>query len=306
MTNYSTSAISLVGLKESAIYFDTVIPANLGFELILTIGPERLFCDDPFRNIQNLWPLDLREQLLPPRLKDNAQFKRRLADVNEVSLYWTVKLMQRHYELESGIAGVTDERYTGLEKEMEHGLGSLISDFGLGSVPCDMASFAISDESSSGDAMVTIKQLELIDTNGVSWEHILEFRKCDEARERLRRFRMFAFQNYSGKSRTFIEDDIHVRLSEYRQAVKEWGFKTTHGLLTTLLNSKVMPTALGGSFISAIAGQPLTAAISALVGTTIEVAGLAMQVHQRRCDLRRLVETSPVTFIDHAKKTLSK
>ncbi|PYT97872.1 MAG: hypothetical protein DMG38_18105 [Acidobacteria bacterium] len=80
--------------------------------------------------------------------------------------------------------------------------------------------------------------------------------------------RLFALENYSGQPKSFIEDDLSVRLSDFQEAVRKWGFETKYAAFTTILSSKILARALTGTLVSALLDAPLAAAASALVGVS--------------------------------------
>lgn len=255
MNDYSKTAISLVSLKETALYFDYVIPINLGVALILSMGPERLRHEEnPFGDLEQFWPPGLTGQLVPPHLRANRVFKERLPQVNEATLHWSLKGLVKRYGLPPRIAGVSDEQYQQIERRVNDEFNAFIEDFDLHTCPLDASSMTLSDETPSDSVIMAIASLELIDAQTVGWSQILEFRKSSEARDKLRRLRLFAFENYAGRSRAFIEDDLHQRLSDYHDALKEWGFETRQGTISALLHSKLMGSALTGSLVSALFG----------------------------------------------------
>lgn len=98
------------------------------------------------------------------------------------------------------------------------------------------------------DIALSIASLRLVDTENISYEQLLEFRNDNEAKEKLRRLRLFAYENYQGKSRSFIEDDLMARISDYESTVKKWGFETKSAVMTALMDSKLVGGGIAGSF----------------------------------------------------------
>jgi hypothetical protein len=83
------------------------------------------------------------------------------------------------------------------------------------------------------DVTLVISSLKLIDVNKCEWDQLFEFRKDPGAMDKLRRLRLFAYENFTGKSRDFIEDKLLVSLRDYEIAVKEWGFTTSSAAINT-------------------------------------------------------------------------
>ena len=117
--------------------------------------------------------------------------------------------------------------------------------------------------------------------------------------------RLFALENYSGQPKSFIEDDLSVRLSDFQEAVRKWGFETKYAAFTTIPSSKILARALTGTLVSALLDAPLAAAASALVGVALEVGRITMEVKKRRFALRSLMAENPVCYISEARSRLS-
>lgn len=109
--------------------------------------------------------------------------------------------------------------------------------------------FVANSTLSTDDVAITVANLNLIDASRASLEQILEFRKDAEARIKLRRLRSFSLQNYSGKNRAFVEDDLSVRIADCEEAIRRWGFETRHAAMSMLFSSKLLGGAVGGSLI---------------------------------------------------------
>jgi len=69
---------------------------------------------------------------------------------------------------------------------------------------------------------ITLSKIPLIDVSRASWAQIMSLREDSEAQSRLRRLRLFMSETYVGKSRTFIEDDLHQRIETYESVRKSY------------------------------------------------------------------------------------
>jgi hypothetical protein len=154
------------------------------------------------------------------------------------------------------------------------------------------------------DIALTIASLKLIDTRSVTIEQLIEVREDVEAMEKLRRLRIFAYQNYQGKPKDYIEDDILTRIADYEQAVKKWGFTTASGAITTLINSSLIAGGVAGSFLTAYYNAPLSAIASAMASTGLAIANMAVSVGQQRFARMELMANNPVSYISYAKEKL--
>ncbi|MBI1811293.1 MAG: hypothetical protein HY035_09275 [Nitrospirae bacterium] len=89
----------------------------------------------------------------------------------------------------------------------------------------------------SEDITVSLNNLALIDTSKASWDQILEIRKDENARKKLRNLRLFFYENYQNKSKEFIEDDLK-KIDDYKIACKDYGLQTCLSAISATMNSK--------------------------------------------------------------------
>jgi hypothetical protein len=204
--------------------------------------------------------------------------------------------------LRPNIKDLSDEEFAAIETNAADTFYAFVHDFGLCSCAVDAPDIQLADETSAAeDVVVTLMDLNLIDAEKASWEQIVEFRRSPEAMAKLRRFRLFAFTNYQGRDRAFVEDDILQRLADYSNTIAEWGFETRRGAFSALLSSKLLAGSITGSVISSLLGQPLPAIISAVGGVAIELGSIALGIEKRASELRKLVRENPVTYIRDAQ-----
>lgn len=155
------------------------------------------------------------------------------------------------------------------------------------------------------ELLLTITELQLVDANQANWDQILEFRQDSEAKSAFKRFRLFALQNYTGKSKNFIEDHIALQIEDYHRQAKK------HGLISTAGRLKILaaPPLIGslGSFVAWIFGlQDLTMLMeSAAAGGLISsIIGLGCEVAIKKHAMSELREMHPISYIIQAKSHL--
>lgn len=148
----------------------------------------------------------------------------------------------------------------------------------------------------STDVCVSLAKLKLIDTSKISYKEILELKKDRESIEKLRNLRLFYYQNYSGKSKAFIEDDILRRLYEYEETSKYWNFKTCLSTLNGFLSSKILKTSLVVSLLNAFFGDT-TLSLIAAAGASIEFGKAAIVFSKERLEKNELLRKDPISFL---------
>ena len=95
-----------------------------------------------------------------------------------------------------------------------------------------------------------------------------------------------------------------MKISDYDEAVRKWGFETKYAAFTMLLSSKTLAGALTGSLISTLFGAPVPALASAAVGMGLEIGRIVLEVSKQRFALRSLMAESPVCYISQARSKL--
>jgi len=90
----------------------------------------------------------------------------------------------------------------------------------------------------------TLSNLEIVDEEQLTWETVLEFRADEENQRKYKRFLHWLDKEMVGKSKSFVEDEICIRLEDYEKALKKHGIKTVVGEVSEVL--------AGGGLIAAL------------------------------------------------------
>jgi hypothetical protein len=147
------------------------------------------------------------------------------------------------------------------------------------------------------DISVILSGINLIDTSSATWDQIIEFRKNDEAKKKLRNLRLFLQTNYSGKTRSFIEDDFGKRIDDYNSVVKEYGFNTKVSVISFITNSKNLQTFGTASIAAVILGHPFVATTSLLTGVSLEVIKATIEFTNKRHAFNKLKKEHELSYI---------
>ena len=147
-------------------------------------------------------------------------------------------------------------------------------------------------------------EIRVIDTDNVPLSQIVEFRRDKETMEKMRAFRLFAYEQYSGKDRAYVEDDVQKRLADYEDAVRSSGFETKIKTLSFLFESKVLLGALTTSAVAVLMGNPSLAMEAFGAGTILEVGKLSLEYAKQRHALRKICRDNPISYIADAKRAL--
>jgi hypothetical protein len=305
MAVYANTAITFGNLKGPLIYYDHVVPVFYGGMGALPHIFEAMHLGSWGEPLPDVLPIGFGvPDVYPPALRDNADFHDRLWLVNGYVAYLAIRATASKSEVDWR----SDEENAWSYKRATTAFYEFVNEFSLGKLPLDFGNRVksqVSDESEpESDTVISLASLDLIDTERASWEQIREFRRDIEAHDKLRRLRLFAYANYQGKSKDFVEDDILTRIADYEAAVKKWGFETAQGALNMLLTSKVIGGALAGSLVSTLFGAPTIAVVAAASGGALEVGRISLEITKQRLALRSLMRENPVSFISYAREKL--
>ncbi|NTU60721.1 MAG: hypothetical protein HGA95_00070 [Caldiserica bacterium] len=299
--NHSRTAISLRYFRQTALFFDYVIPLNIAFETMLDLNQGKA----PSK-IEDSLSISFLSGILPPFLKGNQEFIRVHVETNQLMSNLTIHMIQNMIIEKSLDTIEFDAKCHELASKATNNIYQIISNYGLEKVPIDPTlSTMFGKQSNNCDVIISVASLKLIDISKTSWKQIIEFRKDKEAVSKLRRFRLFAFDTYKDKSKAYMEDHILTCLEDYNDTVKQWGFETLEGTIDSVINSKLMAGFLSGALIASIIGQPTSAAILALTGAAIEIGSLSLKFAKRKIAFGELAKTHPVSYIEYAREKLS-
>src|SRR5579864_2440276 len=303
MSEYSKTAISWMGLRDALLYFPYVIPLLEGEHLTLQTAEER-----------ELFKAQT-EQLLPPDISEAAlKDLERLRESYKTLAWHVIRQWQAIKDAEQSSINrpTVMERLFHLAVRGKHGEPTneaIISFFvhykSSMSFPFIYGgTYAEDNKIETEDIAVTIASLKLIDTRNIPIEQLFEIRKDPLAMNSLRRFRLFAYENYIGKSREYVEDDILTRLDDYENAAKSVGLQTTSAAITTILDSKLIAGGVAGSFVSAYLHAPITPIATALGAGGFAIGKLAVELSKQSVAKRDLMQSNPVSYISYAKEKL--
>lgn len=300
-------AFTFGNTKETSLYFDHVVPLGLWVDAVKEYGSEEFYAafDNPVEYARLLETRGLFDEFLPPEIKRGSPLYELWADVNfnmmivvaarSVGRIEVAKYRQQWFK---ETVAEEESRHDGL-------IARFLADLGVRNASFTTGIELVSNSTSStDDVAVTIANLNLIDASRASVEQILEFRKDAEARTKLRRLRSFSLQNYSGKSRALVEDDLSVRIADCEEAIRSWGFETRHAAMSMLFNSKLLGGAAGGSLIAALFGSPTISLGAIGTGIVIEAAKITLEISRKKFEARAALRENPVSYILHAGEKL--
>ena len=155
--------------------------------------------------------------------------------------------------------------------------------------------------SSESEPSIILSNLDLIDPSSLGWREILEFRKDESSKEKLRQLRHFISDKYLGRSNDFVREDIERMISEYNEVTRFWNFPTRKSIYTIALSggtSTFIYNALG----AALFDSPITTAI---VGASTIIGSTAIVLESRRREVEIARKRNPVAYLVEAQRLTS-
>ncbi|QYY34913.1 hypothetical protein [Ruficoccus sp. ZRK36] len=320
MGSYHNTAIVLGNLKEALLYYDFVIPMNFAGQFMgLRANSSSNGVEiEKFKEISENSIHELDEafgggdgvvDLYPPHLRTRPGFRQLIQFFDNLLFLYMVKQGHGDEMFKAFIVKLSEMKGGGTNEAGRFPCPSLrdvtdlfdiiVEDFELADMVVDCSGFshaALNDDDVTN--CISIPGVAFIDTEKLTIPEIMEFRRDKAVMDKMRSFRLFAYEQYGGKERAFIEDDIQRRLDEYRECVKSLGFETTIKTLTFLCDSKILAGALVTSAVSMLMGNSQLAIEAFSAGAVLELGKLTLEYSRQKNSLARLTRRNPISYID--------
>lgn len=151
-----------------------------------------------------------------------------------------------------------------------------------------------------------MENLKIVDEEKLTWEQVLELRNDKQSRLKYKRSIHWLDKEMIGKSQSFIEDDISIKLDDYEGALKKHGIKTVIGTVKEMLNSKdfLAGTALASSAIGYLS-EPSHGLIA---GGSLVVSNLTIRLAEKLLSFKECEtgKNSEISWVYEVKKKTKK
>jgi hypothetical protein len=289
---YFDTVLCIANPKPCALFYKGVIPSLASPDMVSFINEGLKIDDESARKRLT----QMYNSFLPDKLLKKRDFETDLARVSVAILGVVVRDLRHKTER---AASETQE-----DTEVVRVISAFLHKYRLLNIQLDVPKEMISNDcDAASEFCVTLARGNLIKAEAVSWERIFELRRDKTAKEKLRRFRLFADANYRGKSRAYVQDDISRRVDEYESIVKQWGFETAEGALNILASSKTLAGTGAGDSLRLGWGSS-DGRFSGSRGVAIELGRIGIYLGKQRFSLRKMLKENPVFYLSCAKKQL--
>jgi hypothetical protein len=290
----SDTVVCVDKTKDACLYFNEVIPLNLGHLI-------------PWEGNNDLEVFDVLKAVLPPSLKDST---------NPTGLSWAmlkyVEAFINVYPMSIGIAefsdlsdkATIDNRARTFFPILMHEKDNLIN-----TLPCAITNIYGANIPNPSVAQVEdpafiLTGLNVVDTSKLMWKHIIELRQDKESVKKLRRLRTFIYENYQNKPATFIKDDLLNRIDSYEDTTKKWALKTTESVFKIIFKSGSAVAATAATIASIFSGISEAISLPLGIGTTFLIGTVGLEITSYKRDLQSFKQENPITYLLDVKNSI--
>ncbi|SDF83130.1 hypothetical protein [Sporomusa acidovorans] len=294
-SRHTTVAISTGDHKKAALYFDRIIPTHSAYKVPEILKEPLNFGDWKLSTLFSMWSNQ------ETTSHDSMEMARQIFEFVFRELPKSVKYDPKYIEeLQKNTIRVAKSEWSNaniVSLLLRH--GNIAKNRLL--VPSYDSKEQEDDFVISGDdqvAQVILANLDLIDTNKLDWQQIIEAKKDEDFHRKLRAVMLFIYKNYLGQSASFIKDDIMQQLEEYHQICKKHGFKLVTSSLSIVLNSKSLLWTICAETIALLSGLPLQMLTPVLLAeAALEVGKVAINYVEHKRDITDYKRSHPLSYI---------
>lgn len=128
------------------------------------------------------------------------------------------------------------------------------------------------------EPVLSLSNIPMISELNLTNEQVFELNKDVGNKIKIRRLRKFFYENYQDKPLSYIEDDLMVRLDDFKLASKKHDLDIYDTTLSIAGTNKILVGAMGG-LTSALSGLPLKESIA--IGLTATIGSTALKVRSQ-------------------------
>lgn len=149
-----------------------------------------------------------------------------------------------------------------------------------------------------------LANVRMVETDSASWEQILEIRRDDRSIRELRNLRVFLGQNFSGKSRSYVQDVLEKKVDDYQTACKRHGFNLIADSFRALLDSKSLLGCAAVTAAAILSGEKKIADAAACVGVILETSKFILSLAKAKHDLTSFKRDHELAYLFRAREKL--
>jgi len=288
--NPSQTIACIDSTKDACLYFDNVIPLNLGHII-------------PWKGNGEPEAHEILHQVLPKELLNQSQ-------PLGLSPY-VLSYIDAYVNVFPIAIGVPQGSKEEMDKRARHFFPILIQrqndlfESLSESIDAVFGASTSQFETSVQEPAFILTNLKLIDTSELSWHHLLEIKRDKESLSKLRRLRTFIYQNYENQPLSFIEDDLLNRIESYETSAKHLGLRTTDSAFKIAFNSGSLFASAAATIFSAYSGTPTTIPLSLAIGSAFMLGNIGLELRSLKRETYKFKQDDPITYIVENKNRIS-
>lgn len=142
---------------------------------------------------------------------------------------------------------------------------------------------------------VVISGLNLFDASRISWPTVMEIRRDQKSKQKLKNMRVSLFKDYGNSPKSYIEDSIMSSVRDFEETCKQFSIDTRQATISGLfrLNSATIATFVAAQVLGA-ANLP-----AALAASAVQFGDAYFNFSRSRRLHRRFVEKHPLSYVLH-------
>ncbi len=148
---------------------------------------------------------------------------------------------------------------------------------------------------------MSIKNLPVVDSSQISWQEVIDIRNDPKSRSNLRRFRSFFHKNFSGKSFSYIQDELLRSIENYRDECKSRRLAMRDGVISQLLTStkalNLNMTAAAIFSAPSITNLPDQLKSLSLIPILTNFGGMILEYRKSNRDLQGFIDRHDLSYL---------
>lgn len=148
--------------------------------------------------------------------------------------------------------------------------------------------------------IAVLDSLNWIDESKLTWKHVVDIRMDANALGQLQRMLHWLDTGMEGKSASFIEDAILLKIDEYKKAIAKHGIKLFDSAFGTFMDARLLTTIMSGA-VGGAAFHSTAAVLTALASLGLHSVNVAYKTVQVHRESNSAINANPIAYLHSVK-----